>query len=181
MSSPSNTPTPTQNRLAPLTVNRPRIKVQIPSPNPQGIYFGPRSPYLNTGQQSQGNNGTPQWPSSPYVNPFSRNNKDSMNAGEFIFKQFSGFKDFTVDWTKSGLNHGEKSVFYLYDTISRWSRKWFTHIFLMTIVFLYSVLGAYIFIQVEGIALILFYSLSFLFCVLTFSHLKIFYNFPLCD
>lgn len=148
MSTPSNTPTPIQNRLTPMTVNRPRFKIQIPSPTPQGNYLGARSPYVN---QTQGNNGTPQWPSSPFVNRFSPNDKESMNTGEFLFKQFSGLKDFTVDWTKSGLNHGEKSVFYLYDTISRWSRKWFTHIFLVTIVFLYSILGAYIFIQVEGI------------------------------
>lgn len=148
-STPSQTPTsaPTPSRLAPLQINRPRIKIQIPSPNPQGQYLGARSPYTG---QAQGNNGAPQWPSSPYVNPFSPNDKESMNAGEFLFKQFSGLKDFTVDWTKSGLNHGEKSVFFLYDAISKWSKKWFTHIFLMTIVFLYSALGAWIFVHVEG-------------------------------
>lgn len=153
MPTPSSTPTPavsstpTPNRLAPLQINRPRVKIQIPSPTPQGQYLNARSPYT---AQTQGSNGAPQWPSSPYVNPFSPNDKESMNAGEYIFKQFSGLKDFTVDWTKSGLNHGEKSVFFLYDIISKWSRKWFTHIFLMTVVFLYSALGAYIFIHVEG-------------------------------
>lgn len=148
-STPSQTPTsaPTPSRLAPIQVNRPRIRIQIPSPNPQGQYLDARSPYTG---QTQGSNGAPQWPSSPYVNPFSPNDKESMNAGEFLFKQFSGLKDFTVDWTKSGLNHGEKSVFFLYDAISKWSRKWFTHIFLMTIVFLYSALGAAIFVHVEG-------------------------------
>lgn len=150
MPTPSNTPLPSANRLGAVNVNRPRIKIQIPPPNPQGSYFDARSPYLSTAHSNQAYPGAPQWPSSPYINPFSPTDKDSMNAGEYIFKQFAGIKDFTVDWTKSGLNHGEKSVFYLYDIISRWSRKWFTHIFLMTIVFLYSVAGAYIFIAVEG-------------------------------
>lgn len=144
-STPSSS-TPTPSRLAPLIISKPRIKIQLPSPNPHGNYLDARSPYV----QAQGTNGTPQWPTSPYVNPFSPNDKESMNAGEFLFKQFSGLKDFTVDWTKSGLNHGEKSVFFLYDTISKWSRNWFTHIFLMTVVFLYSALGAYIFTYVEG-------------------------------
>lgn len=147
-STPSTSPT--TSRLTPLIMNRPRIKIQLPSPNPHGNYLDARSPYICT-SQTQGSNGAgPQWPTSPYVNPFSSHDKESMNAGEFLFKQFSGLKDFTVDWTKSGLNHGEKSVFFLYDTIGRWSRNWFTHIFLMTIVFLYSLLGAYIFTYVEG-------------------------------
>lgn len=157
-STPSQTPTsaPTPSRLAPLQVNRPRIKIQIPSPNPQGQYLDARSPYTG-----QGSNGAPQWPSSPYVNPFGPHDKESLNAGQFLFKQFSGLKDFTVDWTKSGLNHGEKSVFFLYDTISRWSRKWFTHIFLLTIVLLYSALGAWIFVNVEGKALVSFFNFFF--------------------
>lgn len=157
-STPLQTPIPAQtpNRLAPLTVNRPRVKIQIPSPNPQGQYLDARSPYLSTAQ-TQGTNGAPQWPSSPYVIPFSPIDKESMNAGEYIFKQFSGIKDFTVDWTKSGLNHGERSVFLIYDVISKWSRKWFTHIFLMTIVLLYSVLGAWIFVHVEGKRIFFFF------------------------
>lgn len=89
MSAPSNTPTPTANRLAPLTINRPRVRIQIPSPNPQGQYLDARSPYTG---QTQGSNGAPQWPTSPYVNPFSPHDKESMNAGEYIFKQFSGLK-----------------------------------------------------------------------------------------
>lgn len=153
MPTPSNTPTPSANRLAAiksLDANRPRIRIQIPPPNPQGN-FNARSPYLSTAHSNQTHNssGAPQWPSSPYVNPFT-SDKDSMKAGEFMFKQFQGVKDFTWDWTKSGLNKGEKSVFYLYETVSRWSRKWFTHIFLLFIVLLYSVAGAYIFIAVEG-------------------------------
>lgn len=149
MPTPSNTPTPSANRLAALAASRPRIKIQIPPPNPQGNYFDARSPFLSTAHSNQTGNGAPQWPTTPYVNPFATD-KESMNAGEFMFKQFGGIKDFTWDWTISGLNKGEKSVFYLYEKISRWSRKWFTHIFLITTMFLYSVAGAYIFVAVEG-------------------------------
>lgn len=129
MSTPSHTPSPSGKRLTVLGANRPRIKIQIPPPNPQGSYYEARSPYLSTAHTNP-SNGAPQWPSSPYVNPFSPTDKESMNAGEFMFKQFSGLKDFTWDWTKSGLNKGEKSVFYLYDKISRWSRKWFIYFFI---------------------------------------------------
>lgn len=166
MPTPSNTPTPSANRLAAMAANRPRIKIQIPPPNPQGNYFDARSPYLSTAHSNpmHPNNGAPQWPSSPYVNPFSTD-KDSMNAGEFMFKQFGGIKDLTWDWTKSGLNKGEKSVFYLYERISRWSRKWFTHIFLMTIVFVYSVAGAHIFVAVEGMKKVKEIAFFYSFCL----------------
>lgn len=151
-SSSLNTPiSATPNRIAGArTPARPRIRLQIPPPNPQGIYYGARSPFITTAHSNQGSKGGPQWPTSPYVNSFSPTDKESMNAGEYIFKQFSGIKDFTVDWTKSGLNHGEKSVFFIYEKISRWSRRWFTHFFLLFIVFLYSVAGAEIFMYVEG-------------------------------
>lgn len=149
MPTPSSTPTPTPNRLTAMHANRPRIKIQIPPPNPQGSYFDARSPYLSTAHSNQTHPSAPQWPSSPYVNPFSPD-KDSLTAGEFMFKQFGGLKDLTWDWTKSGLNKGEKSVFYLYETISKWSRQWFTHIFLMFIMFLYTIAGASIFIYFEG-------------------------------
>lgn len=171
MSVSSNAPSPI-NRPTINHGNRPKIKIQIPPPSQQGMYFNPASPYLNTAHSNpslQYNNSAPQWPTSPYVNPFA-----PTKAG--MFKQFEGFKDFTWDWTKSGLNKGEKSVFYLYEKVSRWSRRWFTHIFLMTIVFLYSVAGAYIFIAVEGkqnkytktqnaIASIVFFFFFFSFCL----------------
>lgn len=34
--------------------------------------------------------------------------------------------------------------------VSSWSKRWFTHIFLFVIVFLYSIVGAMIFMTVEG-------------------------------
>lgn len=151
MSTPLQTPTPIPYHLTAMAANRPRIKIQIPPPNPSGQYFEARSPFLSTGLAHPGNS-APQWPSTPYANPFT-GDKDSLTAGEFMFKQFGGIKDFTWDWTKSGLNKGEKSVFYLYERISKWSRKWFTHLFLMTIVFLYTIAGASLFIAVEGTCL----------------------------
>lgn len=163
MPTPSQTPTPQPNRLAAMAANRPRIKIQIPPPNPHGNYFEAKSPYLSTAHSNltHPSGGAPQWPpSSPYVNPFSPD-KDSLTAGEFMFKQFGGLKDLTLDWTKSGLNHGEKSVFYVYEKISKWSRKWFTHFFLMSIVALYTVAGASIFIYVEG-KITFFFSTIFL-------------------
>lgn len=132
---------------------RPRIQLNIPggrqSPHqnmPQ--YYSPAvSPYLNPGTYpSQYGGGPPQWPpASPYASPFAVPTYHAK-AGEFMFKQFEGFKDFT----KSGLNMGEKSAFYIYNKFSRWSRRWFTHIFLLLVVFLYSVAGAFLFSAVEG-------------------------------
>lgn len=141
MSVSSNLPSPIGRPTTLNPSNRPKIKIHIPPPTPQGLYYNAASPYLNTAHSthSQPYNNGPQWPAQPYVNPF------ASKAGVF-----EGFKDFTWDWTKTGLNKGEKSVFYLYEKVSRWSKRWFTHIFLMTIVFLYSVAGAYIFIAVEG-------------------------------
>lgn len=132
---------------------RPRIMLNIPagrqSPHlnlPQ--YYSPAvSPYLNPGTYpSQYGGGPPQWPpASPYASPFAAPTYHAK-AGEFMFKQFEGFKGFT----KSGLNMGEKSAFYIYNKFSRWSKRWFTHIFLLLIVFLYSVAGAFLFSAVEG-------------------------------
>lgn len=67
-------------------------------------------------------------------------------ASEFVFSQFKGIKDLT----KSGLSVGEKSAFWLYEKVSSWSRRWFTHIFLVVVALLYSIIGAMIFVTVEG-------------------------------
>lgn len=149
MSTTSHTPPP---RPATATGSKPRIKINIPQPGHIN-YYNPASPYLNTAHSnpSQFSGGAPQWPpSSPYINPFATPNPKA--AGEFVFKQFAGIKGFTNtwDWTKSGLNKGEKMAFTLYQSISSWSKRWFTHIFLMFIMFVYSVAGAYIFAAVEG-------------------------------
>ncbi|XP_019887497.2 uncharacterized protein LOC105280130 [Ooceraea biroi] len=64
-------------------------------------------------------------------------------ASEFVFKGIKGL-------TKSGLSVGEKSAFWLYEKVSSWSKRWFTHIFLFVIILLYSIAGAMIFMTVEG-------------------------------
>lgn len=147
MSTVSRTPPPHQHPMG----NKPRIKINIPPPQAYHAYFNaPISPYLGTGtahsNPSQFGGGAPQWPpGTPYTNPFMPATYPSK-AGIFMFKQFEGFKDFT----KSGLNMGEKSAFYIYEKFSKWSRKWFTHIFLLTVMFLYSVAGAFMFSAIEG-------------------------------
>lgn len=133
---------------------RPRIMLNIPhgrqSPHHNIPFYSPAvSPYLQPGTHSypsQFGGGPPQWPpSSPYASPFVAPTYHAK-AGDFMFKQFEGFKDFT----KSGLNMGERSAFYIYNKFGRWSKRWFTHIFLFLVVFLYSVAGAFLFSAVEG-------------------------------
>jgi hypothetical protein len=62
-------------------------------------------------------------------------------ASEFMFKQFEGFKDFTMNTAKSGLSVGEKTAFWMYAKVRAWSRNWFTHIFLFLVVLSYSLIG----------------------------------------
>jgi len=71
-------------------------------------------------------------------------------ASEFMFKRYEGFKDFTKNTAKSGLSFGEKWSFWFYGRVRGLSRRWFTHIFLLLIVLLYSILGALLFVTVEG-------------------------------
>lgn len=60
-----------------------------------------------------------------------------------------GFKDI-VSTAKSRLSFGERAVFWLYDKIREWSRKWLTHFFLLFIAAGYCAAGALIFQAVEG-------------------------------
>lgn len=71
-------------------------------------------------------------------------------ASEFMNKKYAGFKDFTKNTAKAGLSFGEKSLFWLNGRIRHLSKRWFTHIFLFLVVFSYSVLGALLFVTVEG-------------------------------
>lgn len=128
---------------------KPRIKIMIPQAGQNFTYFNPASPYVGTARSnpSQFSGLGPQWPpSSPYPGAIS----PVPTGEEGLYKQFEGLKDFTWDWTKAGLNQGEKSAFYLYEKVSKWSRKGFTHMFLILIVCLYSVAGAYIFANIES-------------------------------
>lgn len=125
---------------------RPKVTIQIPPPNsyvPQYQQQLPsQSPYLMTGGTTAPSQlGQP--PNWPYANPFLAN---GQKAGDFVFKQFEGFKGFS----KSGFSVGERCVVWLYAKIRGWSQKWFTHFFLFFMVFLYSVAGALIFQLVEG-------------------------------
>ncbi|KAK6633118.1 hypothetical protein RUM43_012862 [Polyplax serrata] len=71
-------------------------------------------------------------------------------ASEFMNKRYENFKDFTKSTAKSGLSFGEKALFWVNGRIRQLSRKWFTHIFLFLVVLLYSLLGALLFVTVEG-------------------------------
>ncbi|KAJ8686890.1 hypothetical protein QAD02_022684 [Eretmocerus hayati] len=120
---------------------RPRIKIPLPgqfpvhfSQTPVGTFVS--TPYAPPGTPNTANStGTGQPTTILYTN----------KASEFL-QHLKGFKN----WTKSGLSVGEKSAFWLYDKVGSWSKRWFTHIFLFIILFLYSILGAFLFIQVEG-------------------------------
>ncbi|KAI4472652.1 hypothetical protein M0802_016610 [Mischocyttarus mexicanus] len=125
---------------SPVTKNvPPRPKITLPIPGQYGRYpqtpvgYTPTPPYIQTP--------VPMTPVSGQPQVFYSN-----RASEFVFTQFKGIKDFT----KSGLSVGERSVFWLYEKVSSWSKRWFTHIFLVVIVLLYSIAGAMIFITIEG-------------------------------
>lgn len=115
--------------------NRPRVTINTPY-NSQY----PQSPYIPTAATTIPNGtGQPNYPAGTEENPFAY-------AGDFMFKQFEGFRDFT----KSGLNVGEKSAYWIYNKFSTWSKKWFTHIFLFLVVLCYSLAGASMFVAIEG-------------------------------
>ncbi|XP_068145675.1 TWiK family of potassium channels protein 18 isoform X2 [Drosophila tropicalis] len=88
--------------------------------------------YTSSQQQNQG----PYWP--PVANPF--------GSGNFMTKGYEGF----LDLTKSGMSFGEKFTYGLYNKFSTWSKRWFTHMFLLFVLGLYSVGGALIFQTIEG-------------------------------
>lgn len=147
---PSAIPLTTLKRLAP---NKPHITINIPAVAAAHHGGSGQTPYqLHSAALSHPSNpatAPPHWP--PYANPFnSMYPAGGTAAGAFMFKQFEGFKDFTFASAKSGLNVGEKSAFYIYEKFSKWSKQWFTHIFLFLVIFLYSLAGASIFVAVEG-------------------------------
>ena len=133
---------------------RPRVTIQIPEYISQQQI---QSAYLQNTAATSGISGTrattPSWP--PMANQYMGNNYNKQ-AGDFVFKQYEGFRDFTLNTAKSGLSVGERSVFVLYEKFSTWSKKWFTHLFLFAILLLYSVGGASLFVAVEGQIIILF-------------------------
>ncbi|KAM8712085.1 hypothetical protein ACLKA7_012586 [Drosophila subpalustris] len=95
----------------------------------------PQHPYTaQTNHTAMGSQG-PYWP--PVANPF--------DAGNFMTKGYEGF----IDFTKSGMSFGEKFSYGLYNKFSTWSKRWFTHMFLLIVLAGYSVIGAVIFRTVE--------------------------------
>lgn len=144
---PSYPPPPTPTR--PI---RPKITLQIPNATTPGpmtprghgpVFLTPRYP------KPPGTAGTNiSDPHGQYYNPFGHmyHNK----ASEFMFKQFEGFKDFTMNTAKSGLSAGEKSAFWFYNKLRILSKRWFTHFFLTLCLVLYSIMGAAIFMALEG-------------------------------
>lgn len=118
----------------------PRITINVPPPYPASI---PTATYTaQTTSTMKGPAGQPVWPA--YANPF--NYMYSQKAGEFMSKQFDGF----MSTAKSGMSFGEKSVLWCYEKISKWSKQWFTHIFLFVVVVIYTIVGAVIFQAIEG-------------------------------
>ncbi|XP_041985174.1 TWiK family of potassium channels protein 7 isoform X2 [Aricia agestis] len=128
---------------------KPKITLQIPSPAPpkgpttaSTIQWAPPK-YYPKGAQTPASH-----ISDPHFNPFlyMYHNK----ASDFVFKQFEGFKDFTIHTARSGLSAGEKTAFWFYNKLRLLSKKWFTHLFLTLCLVLYSVAGATIFMALEG-------------------------------
>lgn len=129
---------------------RPKITLQIPdapapmTPRTASVYYGsprfPKAPLTPGSHISD--------PHHPYFSPFGHmyHNK----ASEFMFKQFEGFKDFTMNTAKSGLSAGEKTAFWFYNKLRVLSKRWFTHLFLTFSLALYSVIGAAIFTALES-------------------------------
>lgn len=148
--------------------NRPKITLTIPQYGlPPGYQYPPTIPTAGipstAGMTTAGI--PPQYVQAAdgaggYYNPFA--GMYPTKAGEFMFKQFSGVRDFTMNTAKSGLSVGEKSAFWLYNKISNLSRKWFTHMFLFLVVLCYSLAGAFMFATIEGEFKIIFFSQCFI-------------------
>ncbi|XP_033247538.1 potassium channel subfamily K member 18 isoform X2 [Drosophila miranda] len=136
--SQTQSPTPSTPPASRRAHRPPRINIHnLNSGSAMGMSVGSMPPTGQPPYTSQSNytgNG-PYWP--PVANPF--------GSGNFMTKGYEGF----LDLTKSGMSFGEKFTYGLYNKFSRWSRSWFTHMFLIFVLALYSVGGALIFQAVE--------------------------------
>lgn len=145
----------------PKKMSRPKITLQIPEATSPTTPRGPptASPYWANSRYRGRPPTTPSHISdqhgNPYFNPFVQHMYHNK-ASDFMFKQFEGFKDFTMETAKSGLSAGEKSAFWFVNKLKMLSKKWFTHFFLTLCLALYSVLGAAVFVALEGKFLSLF-------------------------
>ncbi|XP_055707060.1 uncharacterized protein LOC129804065 [Phlebotomus papatasi] len=125
--------------------NRPRITITIPPNHQQSPFrYSPYGPSTATTMPPTAMTSDANLRKPSFFDPFGTDHP--AKYGDFMSKQFEGIKDFT----KLGLGHGEKVALWVYEKFSSWSKKWFTHIFLVIVVLLYSLAGAYIFKAVEG-------------------------------
>lgn len=76
--------------------------------------------------------------------------KIEESIGDVVFKQFESFKDFTRQTAVCGLTAGENTAFWFFNELKYLSKKWFTHTSLLLILILYSMIGAAIFMLLEG-------------------------------
>lgn len=129
---PKHAPPPPPKRLS-----RPKITLQIPEP----IYRGPPS--------AASRHWTPNkyhgWPPST---PVSHHSHPHVNPEWYMHMTHAS--DFIMNTAKSGLSFGEKSAFWIVSKLKLLSKRWFTHFFLMLCLVLYSVVGAGIFMTLEG-------------------------------
>lgn len=128
--SPSTPPPP---KKLPAPGKRKNLRLVLPQTPSPGTHHHANNPYT-AGIRTAG------VPTSAHPEMYSR------KASEFMFSQLNGVRDFAM----SGLGIGEKSTLWLYNKISTWSKKWFTHMFLSIVLVLYTVGGALLFEAIEG-------------------------------
>ncbi|XP_017469852.1 PREDICTED: uncharacterized protein LOC108361673 [Rhagoletis zephyria] len=137
--------------------NPPSVRIQMP-PNRQPPRVVLRPPRLNLSSAAGPNSNQLHPPITGHTLtahpqtglPLTAQTKESEQWPFFSASDFArGFSDF-VDFTKAGMSFGEKFTFGLYEKVSKWSRKWFTHIFLFIVMVLYSAGGALLFVSIEG-------------------------------
>ncbi|XP_051860548.1 TWiK family of potassium channels protein 7 isoform X2 [Drosophila albomicans] len=135
----TQTPTPSTPPPSRRSNRPPRINIynihggggsMPPSAQPQS-----QRPYTAQSNHTGIGPSGPYWP--PIANPF--------DGANFMTKGYEGF----LDLTKSGLSVGEKFSFGLYNKVSKLSKRWFTHIFLLLVLALYNIVGALLFQQFE--------------------------------
>lgn len=127
----STAKTPTSILASPASPNkrqrppRPKITLNIPPPNASSI----QSPFMYPPPQSAMSGGT--------------NLSGYHDETNFMLRQFGDFRDFT----KAGLGHGERAAVWIYDRFSKWSKRWFTHIFLALVMILYSMVNILVYLR----------------------------------
>jgi hypothetical protein len=121
--------------------DRPKVSITLPQYNAQFSQPSPYlSPYVVTNLSGSGTPVQLDWTQvlSHQFQPH--------KARELFFKQLDDFKGLA----KTGLSFGEKTAFWIYNRFSVWSKKWFTHLFLIIVMALYSLIGGIIFMNIEG-------------------------------